>query len=580
MYRAWAALAAAAALLGRHGGAQSACAAGDEWCEDDGDGPPPAATHGARRAARAPGRGARLQARSRDARSDDVPCTGGWDCGSLPEAVEEDVCDVATRRPCAGLTAEQLHEIANLLGEHDTAVLLEGCDEMPEFARLSRALEKAKLLEGYGDVKTRLAHNIAGVWGPGNGPTNYTIPLSEYVEDMAGFLPHHAFNAYDHAPNAGTTIMREEGFIINTTGDGAAAAAAAAPFHPTVELLGQFKQSILSLSPIGAGMPFHQHMASWLYLAHGRKFWLLSDNSASPPPELLWNDLSDVLHQWPQDMSLPSGAKGELPPVRRCLQPPGTILLLPKFWWHATSNVDDCVGVGGHMHPSMDDISYERWVDRNFKIAQVWRDEGKGIRGIDEAYLEERPFVGQVVMQAAKKRYQQGDIKGMVGMMDDLTKNVLAVYRKGELAQDKLDAFINNDLTRPMVTEVYRMNAAVPDAPPAKGAAMAKGVRLLQRYIMRIWKEVRAPSALRMRPQIALTDGRLRTRPPDLGDRSGLRRAGVPRCVPSAEPSSHLGRFSARACYRCIAARDFQAVGAVHAKRCGGAGRGATGRQG
>ena len=98
---------------------------------------------------------------------------------------------------------------------------------------------------------------------------------------------------------------------------------------------------------------------------------------------------------------------------------------------------------------------------------------------------------------------------------------LLAVYRKGELAQDKLDAFINNDLTRPMVTEVYRMNAAVPDAPPAKGAAMAKGVRLLQRYIMRIWKEVRAPSALRMRPQNAPTDGRLRTRPPDLGDRSG-----------------------------------------------------------
>ena len=157
------------------------------------------------------------------------------------------------------------------------------------------------------------------------------------------------------------------------------------------------------------------------------------------------------------------------------------------------------------MHPSMDDVSYERWVDRNFKIAQVWRDEGKGIRGIDEAYLEERPFVGQVVMQAAKKRYQQGDIKGMVDMMDDLTKSVLAVYRKGELAQDKLDAFINNDLTRPMVTEVYRMNAAVPDAPPAKGAAMAKGVRLLQRYIMRIWKEVRASSSenaltLRMRP--------------------------------------------------------------------------------
>eukprot|EP01046_Picozoa_sp_COSAG06_P060574 COSAG06_NODE_12937_length_1310_cov_1.774566_1_plen_90_part_10 len=24
-------------------------------------------------------------------------------------------------------------------------------------------------------------------------------------------------------------------------------------------------------------------------------------------------------------------------------QPPGTILYLPKDWWHATANVDDCV---------------------------------------------------------------------------------------------------------------------------------------------------------------------------------------------------------------------------------------------
>ena len=79
------------------------------------------------------------------------------------------------------------------------------------------------------------------------------------------------------------------------------------PPHPTIELLQEFKQSILTLSPKGADMPFHQHLSSWLYLAHGRKFWLLSEPEISPPPELLWNDLQDVIKDWPDEMALPSG---------------------------------------------------------------------------------------------------------------------------------------------------------------------------------------------------------------------------------------------------------------------------------
>lgn len=34
---------------------------------------------------------------------------------------------------------------------------------------------------------------------------------------MRGFLPHHAFNAYDQV-NAANVIVKEEGFIINSTG--------------------------------------------------------------------------------------------------------------------------------------------------------------------------------------------------------------------------------------------------------------------------------------------------------------------------------------------------------------------------
>lgn len=69
-----------------------------------------------------------------------------------------------------------------------------------------------------------------------------------------------------------------------TLRDGIAQAYAEKQPHPTIELLQEFKQSILTLSPKGADMPFHQHLSSWLYLAHGRKFWLISEPEISPAP--------------------------------------------------------------------------------------------------------------------------------------------------------------------------------------------------------------------------------------------------------------------------------------------------------
>ena len=71
---------------------------------------------------------------------------------------------VKTRKPCSLLTVGDLTSLRNVEGDMDTAVLFEGCDELPEFARFTRALEKQRLVETYGGIKTRLAENIAGVW--------------------------------------------------------------------------------------------------------------------------------------------------------------------------------------------------------------------------------------------------------------------------------------------------------------------------------------------------------------------------------------------------------------------------------
>lgn len=91
-------------------------------------------------------------------------CTGGWDCAELPAAVDANLCDVATVKPCAMLEQNDLDSLRNAEGFMDTAVLFEGCDELPQFQKFTRALEKQRLVDTYGSIKTRLAENIAGVW--------------------------------------------------------------------------------------------------------------------------------------------------------------------------------------------------------------------------------------------------------------------------------------------------------------------------------------------------------------------------------------------------------------------------------
>ena len=218
-------------------------------------------------------------------------CTGGWGCGEMPSGVDEDECGIATKKPCAELATADVHAMLHLLGDMNGAVLFEGCDAIPQFARFTSALEKAALLREYGHLRTRLSHNVAQVWGPVDTDSVFdNVTLGEYIPEMEGFLPHHAFNAYDQN-NAANVIVQEEGFLINSLGHNAELAAAApTPPHRTVAMLQQFRQSILTLSPKGADMPFHQHFASWLYLAHGRKLWWISEPETSPPPELLWND--------------------------------------------------------------------------------------------------------------------------------------------------------------------------------------------------------------------------------------------------------------------------------------------------
>ena len=97
--------------------------------------------------------------------------------------------------------------------------------------------------------------------------------------------------------------------------------------------------NVLSVGPEGAGLPLHAHGAAWIALggggegaSGGRKRWALFapgfDSSAvhrGLPP--LMNASS-----WFASANIAAGGG------RRCTQPPGSVLLVPDGWGHATLN--------------------------------------------------------------------------------------------------------------------------------------------------------------------------------------------------------------------------------------------------
>ena len=113
-----------------------------------------------------------------------------------------------------------------------------------------------------------------------------------------------------------------------------------------------------------------------------------------------------VLRRWPEEIDNPGGVRGERAPVTRCLQRPGSILFLPSQWWHATLNVDDCVGVGGHMHDG---------IDRAFK-AQVVTRVGTEEKRVTEYGWEVHPFSGQMTMTLARRKMKVGKPVDVYGL--------------------------------------------------------------------------------------------------------------------------------------------------------------------
>lgn len=94
-------------------------------------------------------------------------------------------------------------------------------------------------------------------------------------------------------------------------------------------------QPIVSLGGGGAGLAFHRHDESWLWLISGRKRW-----SFAPP-----DTLAATVQGLPLRSATESGADGQLAgphanglELLECEQLPSELVYVPAGWWHATSN--------------------------------------------------------------------------------------------------------------------------------------------------------------------------------------------------------------------------------------------------
>lgn len=112
---------------------------------------------------------------------------------------------------------------------------------------------------------------------------------------------------------------------------------------------------IFAMDSSGTGHGMHRHKAAWLAQIAGRKVWWVAppqpaegSNEAGHPSFPLKN-LSEEEGRWPCAWLLQEGlvpASG--PQVRRCVQHPGQVMVLPADWWHMTCSLDDLnLAIGG-----------------------------------------------------------------------------------------------------------------------------------------------------------------------------------------------------------------------------------------
>ena len=180
-------------------------------------------------------------------------------------------------------------------------------------------------------------------------------------------------------------------------------------------------------------------------------------------------------------------------------------------WWHATANVDDSVGIGGHIHHAMDAAITQEVTGKVDTKVTAERQKGRDEYDRDYALLERLPWSGQFLMKVVRRLFGRGEMDAVARLLDEFMGKVLTVYGEGRLAREKLERFING-VTEPLVTEVrprlsaaqvsassrlsltvsqvFAMNNQVSQTTAEEGWRLLSAITSVQEMVVDLWAEV------------------------------------------------------------------------------------------
>ena len=101
--------------------------------------------------------------------------------------------------------------------------------------------------------------------------------------------------------------------------------------------------NVISVGVEHSGFPLHEHGAAWLAVARGSKKWAVFPPSAYADA-VRNRPLLETSQQWFEKRGGPRSIRDG--GGYYCLQPAGTVLLLPEGWSHATVNAETSLAVG------------------------------------------------------------------------------------------------------------------------------------------------------------------------------------------------------------------------------------------
>lgn len=113
---------------------------------------------------------------------------------------------------------------------------------------------------------------------------------------------------------------------------------------------------IFAMDGVASGHGMHRHREAWLAQLVGRKVWWVAPPlpsgreavGAVGHPSFPYRSLSPEEGAWPCAWLLREELASNITALRRCVQMPGEVLVLPTGWWHMTCSLDEFnIAVGG-----------------------------------------------------------------------------------------------------------------------------------------------------------------------------------------------------------------------------------------